>query len=205
MTLRFLLNEIAQEPDLFSLREKSLSAYPTQPGPALHYSSKDAGKDDIIPLKTWRHHGLSSFFSFAYRTNSCKYSDSSAYRHRDFASRVEILRLHDAHLSSRKGKLRQLVVQCTDDVYESQGMATWCRTYVRKPSPYFVRLAIWTLDPTHDSKRWMSWCVQFLRSFPAGLAMMVVVGSSTYLIPWYFRADWCEVPWGTRALFSQNE
>ncbi|KAI7774010.1 hypothetical protein LA080_009474 [Diaporthe eres] len=74
-------------------------------------------RDYLIPLKTWRHHGRRSAFIFTYRTNSHKYIDDSSYRHRDFASRVEVMKRHDAHLDIRTGKLCRLIVQCTDDFF----------------------------------------------------------------------------------------
>ncbi|KAG6355994.1 hypothetical protein INS49_015379 [Diaporthe citri] len=130
------------------------SVYPSNLPPK-HY------KDDLIPLKTWRHHGIWAAFTFAYRTNSCKYRDDSSHRHRDFANRVETLPRHDAHVNPRTGELCPLIVQCTDDVYEeAHGVTTWCRTYVRKPSPFYVRLAIWTSGSTQDSKSWTTWRVQ---------------------------------------------
>lgn len=158
--------------------------------PGTEHSLQKASKDGIIPLKTWRHHGLSATFQFAYRTNGCKYSDGSTYRHRDFASRIEMLRLCDTYLSFNNGRLRRLVVQCTDDVYEAQGVSTWYRTYVRKPSPYFVRLAMWTLDCAHDWNSWMSLYAQLLRLLPAAFATIPVVGRSASLVHRHHWADW---------------
>lgn len=138
--------------------------------------SQKYNEGDLIPFKTWRHHGSWVPFTFNYRTNGYNYHDDSSHRHRDFASRVKILKRHDAHLNVGNGEICRLIVQCTDDVYEeSQGVSTWCRTYVRKPSPLYVRLAIWTIESTQTSKSWMSWCVQVVRTLPASFATMVVV------------------------------
>lgn len=177
------LGEIFQGPEVSSVCNMD-----NEPG--TEHSLQKTSKDGIITLKTWRHHGLSATFGFAYRTNGYNYSDGSTYRHRDFASRIEMLRLCDTYLSFKNGKLRQLVVQCTDDVYEAQGVTTWYRTYVRKPSPYFVRLAMWTLDCAHDWNSWMNLYAQLLRLFPAALATIPVVGRFASLVHRRHWTDW---------------
>lgn len=197
MTKGPILGAKSEESDV-SLVCKSLpSVYPSEPDPGLTLLSQEYDQDDLIPLRTWRHHGAWAAFTFAYRTNSCRYRDTSIYRHRDFASRVEMLPLHDAQLKLGSGKLSRLIVQRTDDVYEAQGMTTWCRTYVRKPSPYYIRLAIWTIDYTHDSQSWIGWCIQVLRTIPVSLVTMILVSQSTFLVDRCHRADWHAVLGGT--------
>jgi hypothetical protein len=68
-----------------------------------------------------------------------------------------------------------MYVACVDDIYEGPGTSTWKRTYVRKVAPLKVRIATWIIDFSYDPQSWEDWGIMVLRTFPAALAMALVV------------------------------
>ena len=103
------------------------------------------------------------------------YNSERIYRHRDFAGRVKQGPYEDRYLHHSDGKLRRLIVACTDDIFQAPGTSTWRRTYIRKVSPLRVRLATWVIDFSYDPKSWEDWWAMLLRAFPAALAVQFVV------------------------------
>lgn len=83
----------------------------------------------------------------------------------------------DRYLSHIDGRLRNLIVQCTDDIFEAPGNATWKRTYIRKVSPLKARAATWVIDFSYDPESWNDWWVMVLRAFPAAIAMSLCVSN----------------------------
>jgi hypothetical protein len=99
--------------------------------------------------------------------------------HRDYDRRESSHRMTDRYLHHHDGKLRTLIIACSDDVWDTsvsrRSGATWRRTYVRKMAPYKVRIASWVID--YSKSRSCGWyCVELLKSIPAMGAMMTVVG-----------------------------
>jgi hypothetical protein len=103
------------------------------------------------------------------------YEDQKQYRHRDFAGRVCSKPKSDRYLHHQDGHLRNLIVQCTDDIFEAPGNSTWQRTYIRKVSPLKARVATWVIDFSYDPESWEDWGVMILRAFPAAIAMTFFV------------------------------
>jgi hypothetical protein len=68
-----------------------------------------------------------------------------------------------------------MYVACVDAIYEGPGTSTWKRTYVRKVAPMKVRIATWIIDFSYDPKSWEDWGIMVLRTFPAAIAMALVV------------------------------
>ena len=83
--------------------------------------------------------------------------------------------MSDRYLHHRDGYLRNLIVQCTDDIFEAPGNGTWQRTYIRNASPLKSRVGSWVIDFGHDPDSWKPWCVMVLRAFPAAIAMSFLV------------------------------
>ncbi|KAK0712119.1 hypothetical protein B0H67DRAFT_493156, partial [Lasiosphaeris hirsuta] len=100
------------------------------------------------------------------------------YYHRDHARRETIHALSDRYLHSGDGKLRTLMVACTDDIWEmamaKKNETTWRRTYIRKMAPYRVRLASWVIDYTGE-RSCGSYAVELMQSFCFMAVMMAVV------------------------------
>jgi len=94
--------------------------------------------------------------------------------HRDFARRETVHPLTDRYLHSGDGKLRTLMIACSDDVWKNalsrKNEATWRRTYVRKMAPYRVRFASWVVNYSNGS-----YTVELVQSLVFMVAMMVVV------------------------------
>jgi hypothetical protein len=49
----------------------------------------------------------------------------------------------DRYISSFDGKIKKLVVQASDDIYDAPGNTTWRRTFIRNVSPFHLRVANW--------------------------------------------------------------
>ncbi|KAK3936410.1 hypothetical protein QBC46DRAFT_419300 [Diplogelasinospora grovesii] len=110
-----------------------------------------------------------------YKAPGYRYQSQLTYRHRDKAGRVrDKLPYEDRYIHHYDGKLRKLIVACTDEIFVNQSTSTWRRTYVRKVSPLTVRLATWVIDFTYDPASWEDWWVMLLRAFPAAMAMQCV-------------------------------
>jgi hypothetical protein len=102
-------------------------------------------------------------------------------RHRDIMQRVYEGLEEDRYLSPWDGHLAKLVVQATQDVYDTAINATWRRTFVRNVSPSFIHLANWPFVsvPT-KSENWTGddWMVVCAKWFPACLGLFCVVSST---------------------------
>lgn len=69
--------------------------------------------------------------------------------------------MDDRYISSTDGKVKKLVVQAVDDIYDNDTNSTWRRTFIRNMAPLYLRLANWPLShvdyrrsggPTGDGK-----------------------------------------------------
>lgn len=104
-----------------------------------------------------------------------QYLAREIYRHVDFAGREKKLTYSDRYLHHNDGYLRNLIVACTDELFEAQGNTTWRRTYIRSAAPLKIRIATWVIDFSYDPESWQDWSVQLLRAVPAAFAMAFVV------------------------------
>jgi hypothetical protein len=82
----------------------------------------------------------------AYQMPGYSYPSSHLIRHRDCLQRVLDEREEDRYLSPFDGHLSKLVVQGTDDIYNSQSNSTWRRTFVRNVSSPLIRVANWAMN-----------------------------------------------------------
>jgi len=103
------------------------------------------------------------------------------FRHRDCDRRETMHRLTDRYIHHHEGKLRTLMVACSDDVWAAamskRSGSTWRRTYVRKMAPFRVRIVSWVVD--FSKSRSCGWyCVELLKSIPATIVMTALVSLS---------------------------
>jgi hypothetical protein len=119
-------------------------------------------------------------------------SGKAVLRHRDYVRREEVYdpadgsrwprAVRDRYLHHDDGKLRSLIVACSDPVWDaavsgSTG-ATWRRTYARPQAALKVRIAAWVID--YSPKRNCSWyCIELLKTPVAMAGMMMVVSEAT--------------------------
>ncbi|KAK0636050.1 hypothetical protein B0T17DRAFT_587350 [Bombardia bombarda] len=157
-------------------------------------------KEFPVNLMDWKH-VFSSPTSYRirnpnhYQKPGWVYQDEQKYRHRDFAGRVCFKPLSDRYLHHHDGYLRNLIVQCTDDLFSAPSNSTWRRTYVRKVSPLKVRLATWVIDFSYDPESWEDWWIMFLRALPAAIAMTLVFWDGSSMRPLDFRGWYAPVPY----------
>ena len=142
-------------------------------------------------LKTWTHifgpQKLSwrwTFVNFV-KLPGYRYESTKVFRHRDFAGRVKEGPMEDRYLHHEDGKLRKLIVACSDELFEGDDNTTWRRTYIRMVSPLRVRIATWVIDFSYDPKSWDDWWIMLLRAFPAAFATSVLVSQG-----WEGKMDW---------------
>jgi hypothetical protein len=62
---------------------------------------------------------------------------------RDALGRVHYREKDERYVSSYDGAIRELVVQCTDDIFEGVNNAPWMRTRINNLSPFALRVAAW--------------------------------------------------------------
>jgi hypothetical protein len=71
------------------------------------------------------------------------HNSSSGFRMRDALDRVHYREKDERYVSSYDGAIRELVVQCTDDIFEGVNDAPWMRTRINNLSPFALRVAAW--------------------------------------------------------------
>ncbi|KAJ6258195.1 hypothetical protein Dda_7114 [Drechslerella dactyloides] len=113
-----------------------------------------------------------------YKMPDYVYQSPDTFRHRDYAGRVFEGPQFDRYLHHNTGKLRKLIVACTDDIYQARGTSTWRRTYVRNQASLKVRIATWVIDYSDNPGSWETWFVQLLKAFPAAFAMTLCFWST---------------------------
>jgi len=53
----------------------------------------------------------------------------------------------DRYLSPYDGKIKRLVVQATDDIYDNTENGTWRRTFIRNISPFYFEVGQLAVEP----------------------------------------------------------
>jgi len=82
-----------------------------------------------------------------YQPPGILYDDPNTnHRHRDCFSRVYRGPYDDRYISCYDGKVKKLVVQTTDMIYDAPGNGTWRRTFIRNVAPWHLRLANWPMN-----------------------------------------------------------
>jgi hypothetical protein len=143
-------------------------------------SDKPHRSEVAITLKSWGHvfADRASYRSkkpHVYQKPGWSYKRSGTFYHRDFAGRIKEKPFGDRYLHHSDGSLRNLIVACTDQIYEAPGTSTWRRTYVRNVAPMKVRAATWVVDFMHDPESWPDYAIILLRTIPAALCMQLFV------------------------------
>lgn len=102
-------------------------------------------KNEIRLRGSWNISNSSFKWKFPnfYQEAGCQYRDQTVYRHRDDMDREFNSLTDDRYISCYDGKIKKLVVQTTDKIYDSPGNSTWRRTYIRNVSPLTLRIANW--------------------------------------------------------------
>ncbi len=109
-----------------------------------------------------------------------------ALRHRDQAGRVRLgLTAADRYLHAIDGKLRRLLVACSDNIWHAaeagRSGATWRRTYLRNVGHLRTRMMSWVVD--YSEKRDCTWYwSELLKACPAILGLMFVVSRAPIMI-----------------------
>ena len=146
-------------------------------------------KEFPMNLKTWTHilgpQKLSWRWTFVnfIKLPGYQYESTKVFRHRDFVGRVKEGPMEDRYLHHDDGKLRKLIVACSDELFEGADNTTWRRTYVRMVSPLRVRIATWVIDSSYDPKSWNDWWIMLLRAFPAAFATSLFVSRKLHSRP----------------------
>ncbi|KAM7216379.1 hypothetical protein V8F06_008199 [Rhypophila decipiens] len=163
-------------------------------------------------LKSWKHifSGTPTEYRFEpyhhWQRPGYVYQDVNNYRHRDSAGRIMVRPRSDRYLHHQDGRLRNLIVQCTDDIFAAPGNATWKRTYIRKVSPWKARAATWVIDFSYDPESWNDWGVMVLRAFPAAIAMSLCFWDLTEATlensGWYAPVNYTF--WGTAKVWGNR-
>ncbi|KAH0545388.1 hypothetical protein FGG08_000529 [Glutinoglossum americanum] len=100
------------------------------------------------------------------------------HRHRDAMQRPWQGLYDDRYPSPFDGRLSELLVQCTDDIYEGERNSTWRRTFVRNINPMFIRFANFPFSngSTEPAERSGSdWGVILAKWIPACCALLFVL------------------------------
>lgn len=114
--------------------------------PTSHFRSNSPVQEHARKLSGW---GPSSEGGFRwkhphhYKHPDWYYPPGPHYRHRDFLSRVANGAFDDRYISPWDGRIKKLVVQCTEDVYAGKGTSSYARTYIRNVGNKALRLANW--------------------------------------------------------------
>ncbi|RYO94507.1 hypothetical protein DL764_007826 [Monosporascus ibericus] len=170
-----------------------VTQYNTSPPP-------QSPKEFPMNLKAWTHifgpqklH-MRWWYTHHIKLPGWKYESEQTFRHRDFAGRVKTGPMEDRYLHHLDGRLRKLIVACSDDLFEGPDNTTWRRTYVRMVSPLKVRIATWVIDFSYDPKSWDDWWIMLLRAFPAAFAMSFLF-YTTANERWQFNKWYAPVPY----------
>lgn len=76
----------------------------------------------------------------------------SKYRHQDSLQRIYEGPFDDRYLDPLTGRVKELVVQCTDKVYRGTKNSTYKRTFIRNVAPIMPRIANWPSDKFEEDK-----------------------------------------------------
>lgn len=119
----------------------------------------------------------------SYQLAGRSYTARVHWRHRDAMRRIWNGVEDDRYLNPNDGRVNDLVVQATNDVYDGPANSTWRRTYVRNVSSIIVRVAQWPFTKVpRDSKQWSreNWTIVGLWWLPTCISLLVVVCSHLF-------------------------
>lgn len=124
-------------------------------------------------------------FPNSYQLAGHSYTARIEWRHRDAMRRIWNGVEDDRYLNPDDGRVNNLVVQTTNDVYDGPTNSTWRRTYIRNVSSIIVRVAQWPFTKVpNDSKQWSreNWTNVGLWWLPTCISLLVVVRSVLFLV-----------------------
>lgn len=117
-----------------------------------------------------------------YRKAGYSYESWEKYRHSDVFGREYVGDYDDRYISPWDGKIKRLVVQSADDIYDNYENGTWRRTFIRNISPFYLRLANWPLNHVdytrHGGPTGEDWPMIILKWAVASIAITFVVRDS---------------------------
>jgi hypothetical protein len=98
--------------------------------------------------------------------------EGPGYRMRDGYNRVHRWPKDERYIGSYDGALKELVIQCTDDIFYTENNAPWTRARIKDLSPYSLRVA-----------NWCAWNVQHHGISQERRIMRQIVGSCLLFLP----------------------
>ncbi|KAJ5900162.1 hypothetical protein N7495_004906 [Penicillium taxi] len=120
-------------------------------------------------------------YPHSYQEPGYSFNETTEYRHKDNFQRVYFGSSDDRFLDPADGRVKELVVQCTDQVYRGPQNSTYKRTFIRNVAPLTLRLANWPMSgldevdsETRSFKRMMS-SVELLIKWPISVALLSTV------------------------------
>ena len=176
--VQYARDQVPTAPDAVMIPPYRLLLLPLPATDSSQPQKAKAEKEFPVNLRGIRHSPADWRWTFVHRFQkpAFVYDDQTERRHRDFAGRVTHKPMSDRYLHHLDGRLRNLIVQCSDELYQAPGNTTWQRTYVRNVAPLKIRLATWVIDYSYDPENWNDWWIMFLRALPAAIAMTFLVG-----------------------------
>lgn len=116
------------------------------------------------------------------RQPGIKYQPTRVFRHKDSLGRLWIGPEDDRYLSATDGRLSELVVQASEDVWNGPSNSTWARKKVQKCTPAMLRVVYSLLGDHLQSRPGASWGDVCLGWLPACLIIAVLVCGSILII-----------------------
>ncbi|SMR47585.1 unnamed protein product [Zymoseptoria tritici ST99CH_3D1] len=125
------------------------------------------------PQNAWRWE-----YPNAHLKATLEYATDEKRRHQDMLGREWEGVPDDRYLSPWDGKVKPLVVQATDDLYNDANSSTYSRTFVRNVSPWMLRIATWPsshLDYIHGQTYSGDYWTAFAKWIPSTIALSVML------------------------------
>jgi hypothetical protein len=107
--------------------------------------------------------------------------EGSGHRLKDFLGRVTNRQKDDRYISNYDGRLKELVVMSTDDLFYGKNDATWTRTRMNSLSPFALRVASWCA--WSNMRNDLTQSRRVLRRIVGGLLLLMPVIPSTFFTP----------------------
>ncbi|KAF4152479.1 hypothetical protein CNMCM6936_008043 [Aspergillus lentulus] len=104
-----------------------------------------------------------------------KYQPTRVYRHKDSLGRLWIGPEEDRYLSATDGRLSELVVQASEDIWNGPSNSTWARKKVQKCTPAMLRVVYSLLGDHLQNRPGASWGDVCLGWLPACLIIAVLL------------------------------
>lgn len=109
------------------------------------------------------------------------FNEETEYRHKDHFQRIYHGSSDERFLDPVDGRIKELIVQCTDRIYKGPQNSTYKRTFIRNVSPLTLRVANWPMhgfdneDGQRKSLRQIISSVELLVKWPAACLMLLPI------------------------------